>query len=189
MRPLVEGQLGPSPYSRMHRAYVCLGCGYQWARLLGSSGPWEVVYSCYCESCRSPWPQDFPGSLVMPFEGHRADFPWWSYFPLDLQYREWDILSRAVLTSPMLSDDNTPIASPTDGPSMTETAERIAVLRNKVATNTATAEELREGIQLLRAQRTSAAVRRTEGKKREAASKAPVDVSALLGALLGKPAA
>ena len=61
--------------------------------------------------------------------------------------------------------------------------ERIAELRSKVLAKTATPEELREGLRILRAERMGAAERRTERKAVEAKAKAPVDVSALLAKL------
>lgn len=61
--------------------------------------------------------------------------------------------------------------------------ERIAELRSKVLAKTATPEELREGLRILRAERMGAAERRTERKAAETKIKATVDVSALLAKL------
>lgn len=66
-----------------------------------------------------------------------------------------------------------------------EVQARIQILRAKALDNTITQEELREAIQLLRADRFASASASAKGKAAKAAKSAPVDADALLNELEG----
>lgn len=186
---MIEGTIIPGTYRFLtSRLYCCYHCGTAWARLsyyhpdTGRLMGFEPQKVC-CENCPSLWPNEIPGSLAdgvaLFTDGHGT-----AHLPPELLYRELDMLEKLVLTTPKLLGNITPMEPTTQSP-LPRIEDRIAELRSKVLSKTITDAELREGIAALRADRTGASVRRTETKKRESATKQPVDVSALLAALLG----
>jgi hypothetical protein len=64
-----------------------------------------------------------------------------------------------------------------------ENTARLQALRAKALAGTATLDELREGVTILRADRVSAQVASTTGKANKAAAAAPVDTGAVLANL------
>jgi hypothetical protein len=174
---VIEARVSVAYKTIANHTFICPYCGTQWAKLTAHPGRSWIIHTRCCTGCKSPWPEEVPGLLMDRVEALCNDGHGCAHLPQTLLVREFELL--AGIDKPTEQRHNHPtLTNPMQAP-MSDLTSRIAELRSKIASNTVTDAELREGIAFLRGERTSASVRRTETK----AKAAPVDGGALLAKL------
>lgn len=176
---VLEYKVSAAYKSAANHTYICLHCGWQWGRLLLRKEATWISHVRTCPSCPQVWPEEIPGSLVDQVEARHNDGHGAAHLPREALWRE--IQLHAGVDTATESGHNPPIKSPRAFQMTTDLESRIAELRAKVLSGTATDSELREGLKALRAERFGAGARRVEAK----AKAAPVDGAALLAKLMG----